>query len=89
MSDSIDGFWGIWCSASKSEKVAEIAARKVREYGFDAQVFVTTDWENLNRKKYYVVTAGVYQSKEEAEAQLGTLQEEYPSAYVKYSGEKK
>lgn len=86
VTDSIVGFWGIWCSASKSEQVAEIAARKVREYGFDAQVFVTTDWENLNKEKYYVVTAGVYQSQEEAKAQLGTVQEEYPSAYIKYSG---
>ena len=33
-------------------------AKKIRGNGFDAQVFVTTDWSNLNTEKWYVITAG-------------------------------
>ena len=31
-------------------------AKKIRGNGFDAQVFVTTDWSNLNTEKWYVIT---------------------------------
>ena len=45
---SISPFYGIWCGAAKTEAEAQKQAKKIRENGFDAQVFVTTDWSNLN-----------------------------------------
>ncbi len=39
-----------------------------------AQVFVTKDWSNLNPEKFYVVTAGIYQSESEANAALASAQ---------------
>lgn len=59
----------------------------MRDNGYDAQVFVTTDWSNLNSEKFYVVTAGVYLSESDANAALPSVQGFYPDAYVKYSGD--
>lgn len=80
-------FYGIWCKASKSQGDAQTAAAELSQRGFDGQVFVSTDWSNLNGVTWYVVTAGVYSSKEEAEAALPGVQSAYPDAYVKYSGD--
>ena len=79
-------FYGIWCNASKSFSEAQKAADNFSQKGFDAQVFVTSDWSNLNSEKWYVVTTGVYFSKEEAKAALSGVQAVYPDAYIKYSG---
>ena len=49
---SISPFYGIWCGAAKTEAEAQKQAKKIREDGFDAQVFVTTDWSNLNTEKW-------------------------------------
>lgn len=80
-------FYGIWCAASKSESSAEKEAQKMRDNGFDASVVVTTDWSNLNKEKWYVVTAGKYDSKSDANAALKSVKKIYKDAYVKYSGE--
>ncbi len=79
-------FYGIWCEAYKSQSDARSATKKYINKGVDARVFVTTDWSNLNSKKWYVISAGVYSSKEEANAALPTIQSQYSDAYVKYSG---
>ena len=52
-------FYGIWCYGGKSEEDADAYAQSMRSSGYDAQVFVTTDWSNLNPEKFYVVTAGI------------------------------
>lgn len=80
-------FYGIWCASSKDREDAEKAANLLAEQGFDGRVFITTDWSNLNSEKWYVVTAGVYPSKEEADAVLSGIQSLYPDAYIKYSGD--
>lgn len=80
-------FYGIWCYGGKSEGEAESYAQNMRDNGYDAQVFVTTDWSNLNSEKFYVVTAGVYLSESDANAALPSVQGFYPDAYVKYSGD--
>ena len=80
-------FYGIWCHASKKRKEAEKGARSLRNEGFDAEVFVTTDWSNLNKEKWYVVSAGVYSTRERAKADLDSVKDVYPDAYIKYSGE--
>lgn len=79
-------FYGIWCEAYKSQSVAQSAISKYVNKGVDAKVFVTTDWSNLNSKKWYIISAGVYSSKEEAKAALPKIQNQYPDAYIKYSG---
>ena len=81
-------FYGIWCYGGKSEGEAESYAQNMRDNGYDAQVFVTTDWSNLNSEKFYVVTAGVYLSESDANAALPSVQGFYPDAYVKYSGDR-
>ena len=82
----IEPFYGIWTSASKSESEAQKEADKLTALGFDGRVFVTTDWSNLNKEKWYVVTAGVYARKAVAEADLPSVKKKYSGAYVKFSG---
>lgn len=79
-------FYGIWCEAYKNESNAQAATKKYINKSIDARVFITTDWSNLNSQKWYIVSAGVYSSKEEANAALPAIQRRYPDAYVKYSG---
>lgn len=82
-----DAFYGIWCAASKDKNEMERFAEAMRtNHGIDASVYITTDWENLNEEKWYVVSAGVYESEEEAKKELTGIQYVYPDAYVKYSG---
>ena len=80
-------FYGIWCTGSKDQGVAEKNRARFAEAGLDARVFVTTDWSNLNSEKYYVVTAGTYSSYSEAEAMLPTVKNVVKDAYIKYSGD--
>ena len=86
----LQAFYGIWIGASKDEKAAYRLADKAKEAGIDAKVFVTTDWSNLNSKKYYVITAGTYETKNDANNNLEAIKEKgYNDAYVKYSGDHK
>lgn len=80
-------FYGIWCGAAKTKSGAEKEAQSLRKKGIDAEVFLTTDWSNLNSEKWYVVSAGVYEDKSTANAALPKVKKIYPSAYVKYSGD--
>jgi len=79
-------FYGIWCYGSKEEGEANSYAETLKASGFDARVYVTTDWSNLNTEKFYVVTAGVYSTESEANANLTSVQSVCQEAYVKYSG---
>ncbi len=79
-------FYGIWCQADKDYNEALRYASIMSQYGCTAQVFTTTDWSNLNKEKWYVVTAGVYYSEESANAALSSVRRVYPDAYVKYTG---
>lgn len=80
-------FYGIWCYGGKRQEDASAYAQSMRRSGYDAQVFVTTDWSNLNSEKFYVVTAGIYQSENDANAALNSVQSFCANAYVKYSGD--
>ena len=81
------GFYGIWFFATKSYEEAEVAAAECYQNGFEGQVYVTSDWSNLNSETWYVVTAGIYTSTADAEAMLPYVQYVYPDAYIKYTGE--
>lgn len=81
-------FYGIWCHGTKDEAEADSFAQSVTSNtGIGAQVFVTTDWNNLNTEKFYVVTAGIYATEDSANEYLAMVQTAYPDAYVKYSGD--
>lgn len=80
-------FYGIWCDAYKKRATAEKQAVEYSKYGIDAQVFETTQWSNLNSERWYVISAGVYETKESANEKLSAVKEKYPDAYVKYSGD--
>ena len=81
-------FYGIWCGASKDESGAEDIASTLRENGLPADIYITTDWSNLNTERWYVISAGTYNSQEEAEQVLPQIKKYYENAYVKYSGER-
>ena len=80
-------FYGIWCAATKDEEGAQEIASAMREYGLPAEVLITTDWSNLNKEKWYVISAGRYASREEAEKALPQVKDYYDDAYIKYSGD--
>lgn len=80
-------FYGIWCEADRDYTTAEKCAQQWRYVGFSAaQVFLTSDWDNLNTDPWYAVSVGVYDSWGAAESVLFQVQEKYPDAYIKYSG---
>ena len=81
-----DPFYGIWCVASKDESEAKAFAQEASSSGFDAQVFDTVDWSNLNPEHWWVVSLGTYPDEYSANAALPQVQAFYPDAYVKYSG---
>ena len=79
-------FYGIWCRATKNRSVAEDAASEMEEKGLPAEIFVSSDWSNMNSEMWYVISAGTYETKAEAESMLPLVQDYYPSAFIKYSG---
>lgn len=82
-------FYGVWIAAFEDASEAEEAARALQEKGFDAGVYKTTDWSNLNVNLWYVVSAGEYRTEDEAETALSQVQAAgYGDAYVKYTGER-
>lgn len=83
-------FYGVWCSGSKNRSDAEKIAMDLSDKGYKPQIIVTTDWENLNPEKFYVVTAGVCETKQEAELLLSDVKKSgYSDAYIKYTGKRK
>ncbi len=82
-----DGFYGVWTYASRDRETALTEAGKLIDLGFDSYVFYSAEWEGLNSDGYYCVTAGRYQTEEDALAQLDSVKKAgFGSAYVKFSG---
>ena len=81
-----DPFYGIWCHATKDLKEAADYASQISSYGYNALVFNTADWSNLNSEPWYVVTSGMYFSESSAQAELSGVQSICPDAYIKYTG---
>lgn len=86
-SDDITPFYGIWCFASQKQSEAYNFANELSDDGWNALVVTTTDWSNLNNEKWYVVSAGVYDTYDAASKELDDIKSIFPSAYIKYSGE--
>lgn len=82
-----DSFYGIWGGATKDRAKAERFLATSIDSGFpDAELFITSDWSNLNSDPYFVVSYGIFRSEEEAKEVLPSVQKVYYDAYVKYSG---
>lgn len=81
-------FYGVWCYASKYKNEAQNVAYQLQEIGFNAQVYISSEWSNLNQEIWYCVSADACQTKAEAEAVLRAARNAgYSDAYVKYSGD--
>lgn len=81
-------FYGIWVSASKDKAECDTTADGLRNKGYSAGVYETTDWSNLNSEPWYVVSAGEYLSETEANAALqNVVAAGYDGAYIKYTGD--
>ncbi len=82
-----DGFYGIWIAAEKNRDDAIKRAEELNEKGFDSYVAFSPEWEDLNSRDYYCVTADRCYDETDAEAALITLQDMgYDDAYIKHSG---
>lgn len=85
-----EGFFGVWTASSKDYNDAVDSARVLCDEGFDARVYYSPEWENLNNEPYYCVTAGTFMHKNEADNALDSLKEKgYSGAYVKHTGYRK
>lgn len=80
-------FYGVWCAGYKTEAEAISYIQSSGLVSYNPQVFITTQWSNLNKEKWYVVTAGVYGTKSAANDALSSVKSIVPDAYVKYSGD--
>ena len=81
-------FCGVWAFASKELWEAEDFASDARSRGFSAEVFLTTDWSNLNTEPWYVVSLGCCASEDEAYGVLESAHSSvYGDAYIKWSGD--
>ena len=90
-SSNASSFWGVWVAACKESANAETIASEARNAGFSsAAVYTSTDWENLNPERWYVVSLGQYGSQSDAEAVLSKARKiGYGDAYVKHTGNHK
>lgn len=83
-------FWGVWIGAFSELSNAQERVALARENGFqDVRMEFSADWTELNQTGYYVVSAGTYASREDAEDVLPAARYYFPDAYVKYSGQHK
>ena len=80
-------FYGIWCMGTQNEGEAYDYAENLKAQGYPACVYLTTDWSNLNPEPWYVVSAGEYQSEEEAYNNLSWIKQVCGDAYVKWTGD--
>ena len=85
--ERVSPFFGIWCMASRDRFKAESDAEQMRNAGYNAYVFLTTEWSDLNKEPWYVVSAGIYDTESEANNNLSYVREYYGDAYVKFSGD--
>jgi len=80
-------FYGIWSLATKDFDEATLYASELHQMGYNGQVFNSTNYSNLNSESWYVVTAGMYYSEQEALTALKSFQYMDPEAYVKFTGD--
>ena len=80
-------FYGVFISAARDSESAHDRLVSLGGNGYSAEIVYSPEWDELNPEPYYCVTAGRYETKEEAEAILEDVKKAgYKDAYVKYSG---
>ena len=80
-------FWGVWIGAFNHRQNALERAAQARDLGFsNVRVEFSSNWTELNQAGYYVVSAGAFSSKAEAERVLSSARQYFSDAYVKYTG---
>lgn len=85
-----ESFYGIWCYASKDyNEVLREGDQLEQNCGISSAIVVSSDWKNLNSETWYCLSAGRYESEESAKEYIDNIQEYYPDAYIKYTGEYK
>lgn len=82
-----NAFYGIWCDASRDIDTAYKYVVDWESKGWDAYVFFTSEWSNLNQENWYAVSVGIYSSEEDALQYLKEIQKSQSDAYIKFSGE--
>lgn len=80
-------FYGIWAQASQDLSKAKKYKADLEAKGWKCSIFLTSEWENLNKEDWYAISVGIYSSKAETENNLKNIQADYADAYVKYSGD--
>lgn len=80
-------FYGVWCYTSGDEESAQDYAGILKDNGYDAHVMLASQWEELDDSKYYMVTCGMYETKDAADSAFKKVKKICPDAYVKYTGE--
>lgn len=81
-------FYGVWISASKDLDASWALADLIRYDGISGSVYISSDWANLNPETWYLVSAGIYDTYEEALTGLDSMHAAgYTDAYIKWSGE--
>ena len=81
----------MFIKAFKDEKDCGETLSALKEAGFNnCSVVYTPDFEELNPEPYYVVTAGLFTTEEEANEALDKAKASgFTDAYVKYAGSHK
>lgn len=80
-------FYGVWIGAFSTRDRAESFAAEAQGKNLPAEVYVSSEWTNLNPTTYYVVSIDHAQSEAVANDLLAKAKAAgYSDAYVKYSG---
>ncbi|MCR4656720.1 MAG: SPOR domain-containing protein [Lachnospiraceae bacterium] len=83
-------FYGVFVSSTKDREAAIKTATALCDKGYDGSVTYTPEWEALNKDPYFVVLAGRFDTKEDADALLKDVKKDgYRDAFVKFSGKSK
>lgn len=81
-------YYGVFVSSAKSPEACTPTVNKLEEAGFMREpVVYTPDFSGLNPEPYYVATAGMFTSENDAEETLAKVKKAgFTDAYVKYAG---
>ena len=87
VSNGFPAFWGVWIGAEKNLSKANEMVGEAWSLGVEASLVITAEWSELDSELGYMIVAGSYQTEEEAKEHLSEVTQDYPEAYVKYSGD--
>jgi hypothetical protein len=77
-----DGDYTIIIESNRTQEGAEEVAQQAQDAGQTVGILESDQYSSLNGG-YWVVFSGTYTSKSDAEADLDSIQDSYPDAYVR------